>query len=169
MLKELDEDESLPRSALIKVTNKYNFKTPLNVVFASYEPERKFIRGLTDEQMARAIDDWIKSLDVGFYSIEYSWRKGEHPKQGSFNPDFFIKKGNDIIVVEIKMDNDVSDENRAKLRYAKDHFERVNGLQNEQMYYFKFLSPESFDLFFKALRNGAYKDFKSELEARLEE
>ncbi|KYC52476.1 MAG: Type III restriction enzyme, res subunit [Candidatus Methanofastidiosum methylothiophilum] len=169
LLKELDEDESLPRSALIKVTNKYNFKTPLNVVFASYEPERKFIRGLTDEQMARAIDDWIKSLDVGFYSIEYSWRKGEHPKQGSFNPDFFIKKGNDIIVVEIKMDNDVSDENRAKLRYAKDHFERVNGLQNEQMYYFKFLSPESFDLFFKALRNGAYKDFKSELEARLEE
>jgi len=169
LLKELDEDESLPRSALIKVTNKYNFKTPLNVVFASYEPERKFIRGLTDEQMARAIDAWIKSLDVGFYSIEYSWRKGEHPKQGSFNPDFFIKKGNDIIVVEIKMDNDVSDENRAKLRYAKGHFVRVNDLQKEQRYYFKFLSPESFDLFFKALRNGAYKDFKSELEARLEE
>jgi len=141
LLKELDEDESLPRSALIKVTNKYNFKTPLNVVFASYEPERKFIRGLTDEQMARAIDAWIKSLDVGFYSIEYSWRKGEHPKQGSFNPDFFIKKGNDIIVVEIKMDNDVSDENRAKLRYAKGHFVRVNDLQKEQRYYFKFLSP----------------------------
>jgi type III restriction enzyme len=169
LLKELDEDESLLRSALIKVTNKYNFKTPLNVVFASYEPERKFIRGLTDEQTARAIDAWIKSLDVGFYSIEYSWRKGEHPKQGSFNPDFFIKKGNDIIVVEIKMDNDVSDENRAKLRYAKGHFVRVNDLQKEQRYYFKFLSPESFDLFFKALRNGAYKDFKSELEARLEE
>ncbi len=169
LLKELEEDESLPRSALIKVANKYNFKTPLNVVFASYEPERKFIRGLTDEQTARAIDAWIKSLDVGFYSIEYSWRKGEHPKQGSFNPDFFIKKGSDIFVVEIKMDNDVSDENRAKLRYAKEHFERVNGLQNEQRYYFKFLSPESFDLFFKVLRNGAYRDFKSELEARLEE
>ncbi len=169
LLKELEEDESLPRSALIKVANKYNFKTPLNVVFASYEPERKFIRGLTDEQTARAIDAWIKSLDVGFYSIEYSWRKGEHPKQGSFNPDFFIKKGSDIIVVEIKMDNDVSDENRAKLRYAKEHFGRVNDLQKEQRYYFKFLSPKSFDLFFEALRNGAYRDFKSELEAKLEE
>jgi type III restriction enzyme len=168
LLKELDEDESLPRSALIKVANKYNFKTPLNMVFGSYEPERKFIRGLTDEQTARAIDAWIKSLDVGFYSIEYSWRKGEHPKQGSFNPDFFIKKGNDIIVVEIKMDNDVSDENRAKLRYAKEHFGRVNDLQKEQRYCFKFLSPGSFDLFFKALRNGAYKDFKSELEVKLE-
>ncbi len=169
LLQELDEDESLPRSALIEVKNKYNFKAPLNVVFASYEPERKFIRGLTTDQTARAIDAWIKSLDVGFYSIEYSWRKGEHPKQGSFNPDFFIRKGNDVVVVEIKMDNDVSDENRAKLRYAKEHFERVNDLQKEQRYYFKFLSPKSFDLFFKALRNGAYKDFKSELEAKLEE
>jgi len=168
LLKELDEDESLPRSALIEVKNKYNFKTPLNVVFASSEPERKFVRGLTAEQTAKAIDAWIKSLDVGFYSIEYSWRKGEHPKQGSFNPDFFIKKGNDIIVVEIKMDNDVSDENRAKLRHAKEHFGRVNELQKEQRYYFKFLSPGSFDLFFKALGNGTYKDFKSELEAKLE-
>jgi len=169
LLKELEEDESLPRSALIKIANKYNFKTPLNVVFASYKPERKFIQGLTSDEVARAIDAWIKSLDVGFYSIEYSWRKGEHPKQGSFNPDFFIKKANDIIVVEIKMDNDVSDENKAKLRYAKEHFERVNDLQKEQVYYFKFLSPKSFDLFFKALRNGAYKDFKSELEVKLEE
>ncbi|MGQ9628381.1 MAG: hypothetical protein ACUVV0_15945 [Anaerolineae bacterium] len=67
------------------------------------------------------------------------------------------------------MDNDVSDENRAKLRHAKEHFGRVNDLQKEQRYYFKFLSPGSFDLFFKALRNGAYKDFKSELEAKLEE
>jgi len=169
LLKELEEDESLPRSALIKVENKYNFKTPLNVALASYEPERRFIRGLTGDQTAKAIDAWIKSLDVGFYSIEYSWRKGEHPKQGSFNPDFFIKAGSDIIVVEIKMDNDVTDENRAKLRYAREHFERVNGLQKEQKYYFKFLSPKSFDLFFKALSNGTYKDFKSELEAMLEE
>jgi len=66
------------------------------------------------------------------------------------------------------MDNDVSDENRAKLRYAKEHFEKVNDLQKEQKYYFKFLSPGSFDLFFKALCNGTYKDFKSELEAKLE-
>ena len=42
-------------------------------------------------------------------------------------------------------------------------------MQKEQKYYFKFLSPRSFDLFFKALSNGTYKDFKSELEAKLEE
>ncbi len=169
VLKDIEEDEDLPRKALIKVENKYNFKTPLNVALASYDPERRFIRGLTAEQTAKSIDAWLKSLDVGFYSIEYSWRKGEHPKQGSFNPDFFIKVANDIIVVEIKMDNDVSDENKAKLQYSKEHFARVNELQKEQRYYFKFLSPESYDLFFKALREKTYKDFKSELEAKLEE
>ena len=169
LLKELEEDESLPRSALIKIENKYNFTTPLNMALASYEPERRFIRGLITDQTAQAIDAWIKSLDVGFYSIEHSWRKGEHPKQGSFNPDFFIKVGSDIIVVEIKMDNDVSDENKAKLRYAREHFARVNELQEDQRYYFKFLSPESYDLFFKTLREKTYKDFTSELEAKLEE
>jgi len=169
LLRELEEDESLPRSALIKIMNKYNFKTPLNIALASYEPERRFIRGLTTDQTAQAIDAWIKSLNVGFYSIEYSWRKGEHPKQGSFNPDFFIKANKDIIVVEIKMDNDISDENKAKLRYAKEHFARINDLQKEEKYYFKFISPESYDLFFKSLREKTYSDFKSELEAKLEE
>jgi type III restriction enzyme len=169
VLKELEEDESLPRSALRKVANKYNFRTPVNVAFASYVPERKFMRGLTDEKTAKTIDAWVKSPDVGFYSFEYSWRKGEHPKQGRFNPDFFIRKGNNILVVEIKMDDDASDENKAKFRYAREHFKRVNQLQKEQRYYFKFLSPGSFDLFFKALGNGTFKDFKSELEAKLEE
>jgi len=169
LLKELEEDETLPKSAAIRIENKYNFKTPLNVVFASSTPERRFIKGLTTERTAKAIDAWIKSLDVGFYSIEYSWRKGEHPKQGSFNPDFFIKIGSDIIVVETKMDDDISDENKAKLGYAKYHFENVNKLQNKQKYYFKFLSPSSFDLFFNSLEVGTYKSFKSELEAKLKE
>lgn len=168
ILKELEEDEGLPRSALRKVENKYNFKTPLNVVFSTSEPERRFIQGLTTERTAKAMDAWVKSLDVGFYSIEYSWRKGEHPKQGSFNPDFFIKVGDDIIVVEIKMDNDLSDENKAKLRYAREHFARVNELQKERRYYFALLSPCSYDLFSKALQEKTYKDFKSELGAKLE-
>ncbi|MDP2753798.1 MAG: DEAD/DEAH box helicase family protein, partial [Nitrospirota bacterium] len=172
LLKKLEEDESLPRSALITVGNKYNFKTPLNVVLAAYEPERKFIKGLIKEENAKAIDAWIKSLDVGFYSIEYSWRKGEHPKQGSFNPDFFIKIGNDTLVIEIKddkaYDGTAGDENQKKLEYARAHFNRLNELQLQHKYYFKFLSPMSYDLFFKALRDGTYRDFKSEIEARLE-
>lgn len=168
LLKDLDDDETLPRSAMIKIDNRYNLKIPLNVVLASYGPERKFISGLIQEQNAKAIDAWIKSLDVGFYELDYSWRKGEHPKQGKFNPDLFIKINRDIVVVEIKTDTDVTDENKAKLRYAKEHFKRVNELQEEQRYYFKFLSPSSYDLFFQALRETTYREFKSELEAKLE-
>jgi len=168
LLNEICDDENLPRKALIKLENRYNFKTPLNIVLASFEPERRFIRGLTDEQTAKSIDAWIKSLDIGFYSIDYSWRKGEHPKQGSFNPDFFIKVVDDIIVAEIKADNDVSDENKAKLQYAREHFKKLNKLQKEQSYFFKIISPESYDLFFKALREKTYMYFKSELEAKLE-
>ena len=167
LLKELLEDETLHVYSLQRIENAFNFKTPVNVVFASYKPERDFIKRLVSEENAKFIDAWIKSLDIGFYSIEYSWRKGEHPKQGRFNPDFFIKLGSDILVIEIKQDGDISDENKAKLKYARGHFKRVNSLQSEQQYYFKFVSPESYDLFFQRLRAGKYQDFTSMLEADL--
>ena len=168
-LRALFEEGQLHSASLIKVQNSFDFKTPLNVVFTSHKPERDFVKRLVREENAKKVDSWIKSLDVGFYSVEYSWRKGEHPKQGNFNPDFFIKIGNDILVLEIKADTDVSNENRAKLRYAREHFERINNLQAEHRYYFKFLSPESYDLFFQSLREGKYRDFKSEIESNLEE
>jgi len=169
LLKELLGDETLPRYALQRVENVFNFKTPVNVVFASYKPERDFIRRLVSEENARLIDAWIKSPDMGFYSIEYSWRKGEHPKHESFNPDFFIKLRNDILVIEVKQDADISDENKAKLKYAREHFKRLNSLQSGQQCYFKFLSPENYDLFFQRLRAGEYQDFTSALEADLGE
>jgi type III restriction enzyme len=169
LLKELDADGSLRRDAWIKVTNKYNFKTPANIVFAASTPERKFVQGLTDDQTAKTINCWIKSPDVGFYSLEYSWRKGEHPKQGSFNPDFFINMGEAVVVVEIKTNTDVTNENKAKLRYAKEHFARLNDRQTGKKYFFNFLSPISYDAFFDALRNKTYAQFKSELEVKLEE
>ena len=163
------EDGQLYSASLIKIGNTFNFKTPLNIVLASHKPERNFIKRLISEENAKKIDAWIKSLDVGFYSVEYSWRKGEHPKQGSFNPDFFIKIVRDILVVEIKADTDISIENKAKLKYARQHFNRLNKLQSEYRYYFKFLSPSSYDLFFQELREGKYKTFKSKIEAEIEE
>ena len=169
LLRELLEDETLHVYSLQRIENVFSFKTPVNVVFASHKPERDFIKRLVSEENAKFIDAWIKSLDVGFYRIEYSWRKGEHPKQGSFNPDFFIKRGNVILVIEIKQDEDINPENKAKLKYAREHFKRVNSLQSEQQYYLKFLSPESYDLFFQRLREGKYQDFTSRLEAGLDE
>ncbi len=167
-LREIKADESLLRSSFCEIENKYDFKTPLNVVLTSHKPERLFVKKLTKTNIASKIDAWIKSVGTGFYSIDYSWRKGEHPKQGSFNPDFFIKTGNDILVVEIKSDNDVSEENKAKLRFAGKHFYLVNKKQKEQNYFFKMLSPKDYDLFFKAFQENRYKLFKSELETKLE-
>jgi len=177
VLKELIEDETLPRMAIREVRNKFLFKTPLNVVFAHSTPERRFIEKLTSESNAKLINAWIKSRDTGFYSIEYSWRKGEHPKQGKFNPDFFLKINNKIIVVEIKDDElinrvkeggDIAKETRAKYRYAMEHFNRLNELQKEQEYFFTFLTPTDFDNFFGVLKKGDFSGFKSRLDIELE-
>ena len=160
---------------LFKIANKYRFKTPLNVVFALSTPEREFVEKLISN--AESIDAWIKSRDVGYYTIEYSWRKGEHPKQGKFNPDFFIKTNNKIIVVETKDDelinrvrqgDDLAKETRARYRYAVKHFDKLNELQNEQNYYFTFLTPIDFDNFFEVIKSGGFSGFKSQLDVELE-
>ncbi|MBU1131892.1 DEAD/DEAH box helicase family protein [Patescibacteria group bacterium] len=174
ILQDIIDDESLPRSAS-KEVNPYCFKTPVNIVLTKLEPERKFVETLVNAHLCKKLDAWIKSRDMGFYSIEYSWRKGEHPTQGSFNPDFFLKVGKNIIVVEIKSDGDDSEENKAKHRWAKKHFEDLNNeLKKEkidQKYFFHFVSPKSYSEFTEYLTDGRlFKgEFRSALEDLLEE
>ncbi len=71
LLKDLLDDETLPRYALQEVENTFNYKTPLNVNFASHKPERDFIKKLVKDENVKALDSWIKSLDVGFYISYY--------------------------------------------------------------------------------------------------
>lgn len=174
-LNELIEDETLPRMAIKDVRNKFSFKTPLSIVIAHSTPERKFIEKLISN--AESINGWIKSRDVGYYGIEYSWRKGEHPKQGKFNPDFFIKTNDKIIVVETKDDElinrvrqggDLAKETKARYRYTIQHFDKLNELQKEQSYYFTFLTPMDFDNFFEVMKSGSFSGFKSQLDVELE-
>jgi type III restriction enzyme len=178
LLKIVIEDESLPRSAS-KEVNKFLFKTPLDLTFSKATPERKFISELCETNNAAKIECWLKSRDMNFYSIEYSITSvgGKHSKIQSFNPDFFIKLKNGttehFVVIEIKADGDVSDENKAKLRYSVQHFKDLNkelekqGIQEK--YHFHFLSPNSYDVFFDHLRNGKLikYEFKSDLEDKL--
>ena len=169
-LNELDEDETLPRSAMEKIDNTYNFKTPLNVIIADHKPERLFVRELIKHENSKVVDSWLKSTDQDFYPIEYAWRKGEHPKRGRFNPDFFIKINNNILVIEIKGDEEIrdpSDENKAKYKAAKKHFDTLNEQQSKLKYYFNFLTLEDYDYFFDHLRNRNYS-FNSKLDAELE-
>ena len=173
ILQDIASDENLPRSAS-KEVNPYCFKTPVNTVLTKLEPERKFVETLVNSHLCEKLDAWIKSRDMGFYSVEYSWRKGEHPTQGSFNPDFFLKLGENIVVVEIKSDGDDSEENKAKYRWAKNHFEDLNEelkkTKIKQKYFFHFLSPASYSEFTEYLIDGRLfrGEFRSELEDLLE-
>lgn len=158
------------------VQNTYDFKTPLNMVIADAGTERHFIRELVSPNNAGKIDAWIKSTQNGFYGIDYAWRKGEHAKRGIFNPDFFIKQGNVILVIEIKDDGELTDpsaENIKKNEFTIAHFAKLNEKLREecidQVYYFHFLTPQDFPEFFKRLREGTISTFRSKLDVVLKE
>lgn len=173
ILNEVINDEDRKVSAL-KEINEFLFKTPLNVCFSNGKPEREFIGNLCKQENAEKIDTWIKSRDTGFYSIEYTFEKGTHQIRKSFNPDFFIKIRDYIFVVEIKDDGDKTDENKAKYKYAKEHFENINKKLKEnklkERYIFHVLSPNAYVAFFDYLRGDKLQNgFKSELENLLEE
>ncbi len=55
-------------------------------------------------------------------------------------------------MVEIKDDKDDTDENRAKMRFASEHIDRLNAAQDVRRYHMKFLSPVSYDAFFQHLK-----------------
>ncbi|MGI8580749.1 MAG: DEAD/DEAH box helicase [Chitinophagaceae bacterium] len=177
ILEAVNEDESFPKSAA-KEINTFVFKTPIDIVFSNYVPERKFIEHLCKPENASKIEAWIKSRGTGFYSIEYSYRPATHQKVGSFNPDFMLKiKSNSIshfIFIEIKADEDVSIENKGKLKYANQHFQNLNielkARKIKEVYHFHFLSPSSYIVFFDHLHNGQLLEdkFRSELEGKLE-
>jgi type III restriction enzyme len=171
VLQEIEEDESLPRSSMQLIDNKFNFKTPLNVVLADHKPERLFVRELIKSENSKILDAWLKSTDQDFYPIEYAWKKGEHPKRGGFNPDFFIKINKIILVVEIKADEEIaqpSDENKAKYKAGKNHFKTLNEFQSDSVYYFNFLSPQDYELYFDRIRKKEF-NFTSNLDAVLEQ
>lgn len=158
------------------VSNAYDFKTPLNAVIADHENERKFIKELTAKENVSYIDAWMKSTPMGFYEIDYFWRKGEHPKRGRFNPDFFIKTGNFILVVEIKDDSEIaepSEENKKKSEYAIKHFERANAYlkknKSKIAYQFNFLTPSDFGRYFQSIRDDEILGFRSNLDVALAE
>lgn len=160
--------------ARVPITNSYDFKTPLNLVIADAKPERMFIRQLCERENAQAIDAWIKNTPQRFYWIEYAWKKREHPKRGEFSPDFFIKKGDMIFVVEIKGDEEVSDpspENLKKYEYAINHFNRLNEwLEKEEFpgrYQLNFLTPKDYNKYFQKLRTNDLQGFVSDLDVEL--
>ena len=155
--------------------NDQEYKTPLNLVYVSYTPEYRFTKSLFVNH--DLIDSFIKSPDKGFYSFPYSYKPTEegrtHVRQENFNPDFFIKvkDKNEILVVEMKADDDTTQKNKAKLRDGKEHFSNLNKKLAEQkinwQYYLYFLSPEDIAEFFTAVNADRYQGWKSKLMQEL--
>ncbi|SNB46498.1 DEAD/DEAH box helicase [Geobacter sp. DSM 9736] len=147
------------------------FKTPVNVLYASHEPERRFSDLLFER--SDLIGSFIKSPDRGCYSFPYSYKPAKtgktHARNEFFNPDFFIrlKACHDVLVVEIKQDGDDNNRNRAKFRDGKAHFERLNAALTEAgepwRYHFYFLSPQDYTGFFDKIADGGYEGWKSSL------
>lgn len=141
-------------------------KTPWNILYASYEPERVFVRWLI--QHADLFDSFVKMPDRGLYSFPYSYKPAgaarTHVRHDNFNPDFFIRLAgsHNILVVEIKGEED-RDRNRsaAKFRDGKRHFDMLNynlALAGEPWkYYFYFISPSDFTRFFEAAEGDLAK------------
>ncbi len=141
-----------------------SFKSPWNVHYASHEPERQFSALLFAN--ADLFDALVKMPDQRGYAFPYSYKPAKaaktHTANENFNPDFFIKvRGlHDILVVEVKADDDDSNRNRAKCRDGKRHFDTLNAKLTEAgepwRYHFYFLSPEDFTSFFAQVRAGNF-------------
>jgi type III restriction enzyme len=173
------------------------FRTPQGLVIARYKPERQFIFRLVEN--SRLIASWVKSPDTGFYGLDYEyWKAGKDRVRRSFNPDFFIRvnladyllhlpedpknmgvqrlrelqdAGTEdlILVVEIKDDDDDSEQTRAKGDYGDQHFRALNvrlrdtnpvdfpeQFRNDvnQIYAFWILRPAEFNGWLGRLRTG---------------
>lgn len=172
--RELQDPDGEFASGREVIDNASDFRTPANLVITDAAPERKFTRELCKREYSSKIDGWLKNAPMGFYSIQYAWKKGEHPKRGEFSPDFFIKQGAHIFVVEIKDDTEIADpspENIKKHEYARAHFERLNQwLEREKVgarYQFNMISPKDYGKFFTKLRMEDLTGFRSDLDVAL--
>jgi len=161
----LSEDARQIANALQPV-DAAKLKTPWNILYASYDPERVFSHLLIEH--ANLFESFVKMPDRGVYSFPYSYKPANvartHVKNENFNPDYFIRlaDSNNVLVVEIKGEED-RDKNRsaAKFRDGKRHFATLNqklGDSNEPWrYYFYFLSPEDFTKFFEMIKSDPVK------------
>ncbi|MGC4045053.1 MAG: DEAD/DEAH box helicase family protein [Armatimonas sp.] len=157
-------------------TAKACFKTPLTAAIADSGPEAQFYKQLRASINQEHITSWLKNTAIGFYQIDYYWKKGAHPKSGKFSPDFFIKTGDRILVIEVKGDEEIdepSPENIKKNEYALAHFKRINehleGTDSPNRYQFHFVTPQSFNTLFQLLRERRIEDFSSDLDVKLRE
>lgn len=170
-------DEVTEPASGYKVTpipNMNDFRSPVNFVIADSDNERRFVWELLRPENSKSLTAWIKSTAMNFYGIRYAWYKGRYPKYATFNPDFFLKVDNTILVIEIKDVSELDDpspENLGKYEYATAHFRKVEEELSKQgidlKYRCHFLTKNDFPEFFQRLREGKYLEYGSQLDWKL--
>jgi type III restriction enzyme len=172
--REVEDPDGDFRGGREEVSKAADFKTAANLVIADATPERKFVRLLVTRENVQKFDAWLKNTAIGFYWIEYAWKKGNTAKRGEFSPDFFIKQGVQIFVIEIKGDEEIADpsaDNIKKHEYATEHFKQLNAwLEKAKIptrYQFNMISPKSYNVFFQKLRDGGLLGFRSDLDVAM--
>ncbi len=165
----------------IKIENKNLLKTPMSMVIATSDPEKRFILKLLETENAKQIEAWIKSPATGFYSFEYAWKKnprhGEAIRYDQFNPDFFLKIKDKIIVVEIKDNSEIQDpsaKNIGKYRAGVDQIKEINRylkthnqIDGIKTYHFTMLTPLNYNIFFRKIQENSIENYNSELDVSL--
>ena len=159
-------NQSYIQPKFIDYLNEDQYKSPLSITLLSHKPERNFVEIML-KKYSKYIDTWIKSKDRGFYSIPYIHRPGTHSLQKDFNPDFIIKKGKKIIIVEIKSEDDSTIKNKDKLEGAVSYLNKLNNkLGRNYLYEFHFLDERDYTNFLnKVIVKG--EKFVSKLQATL--
>lgn len=172
--REVEDPDGDFRGGREEVRKSVDFKTPANFVIADATPERKFVRLMVTRENAQKFDAWLKNTPIGFYCIEFAWKKRNTPKRGEFSPDFFIRQGDQIFVIEIKGDEEIGDpspDNIKKHEYATDHFRQLNKwLEKAKIptrYQFNMISPKSYNIFFQRFRDGGVVGFRSDVDVAM--
>jgi type III restriction enzyme len=159
----------------IRMVAAKEYRSPWTVHYVTHEPERKFSELLFSN--ADLFEAFVKMPDKGLYSFPYSYKPAgtarTHVANEQFNPDFFLRlsDSDEVLVVEIKADDDDSHRNRAKCRDGEKHFARLNdrleSAGEPSRYHFYFLSPDDYSSFFTNVRAGSHVGWRSGLMQQL--
>lgn len=128
------------------------------------KPEKVFIDEL--EKTDNDVLWWFKNgvIESKYFGIVYKKNGDSYNSYYAFYPDFIIKTKKDILIIEIKDNRDLKNENLYKLNAGREYQKKYKG---EEKLYFYILSPFDYFNFFRALKNQTLDVFKSQYEETL--
>jgi type III restriction enzyme len=142
-------------------SRKLAIKLNVNSKLDLSNPEYKFITELdrTDDYVLW----WFKNSygESKYFGIVYKNAKGLHY---SFYPDFIIKTKKEVLIIEIKDNNDFKPENLLKLQAGRNYLIRN---KHKERIYFNIISPNDFESFFQLIKTQDINKFNSLFELNL--